>query len=144
MATFDYFVGLLRCSTCGNVGRGTTTNMQTKMSKHPSLKEIGMCNSIDADWSAICEAGYLKIVEPPERDTITILETWDCPKCDKPSNWARIIIMRGKIELVESIVLSAEIVQGANYITEDCRYLLNLSTIPEIIVAALLEQLQNT
>jgi hypothetical protein len=143
MATFDYFIGALSCPACGSVIMDASANMQTKLSKHPSLRDLAVGDKIDADWRTVGAAGYLTIAEPKQADTIAIIETWECPKCDKPFNWAIVAIVGGKIARVESIELSADLIHTANYIAEDCRFLLNAPTRPEMIVEVLLQQLQN-
>lgn len=138
MATFDYFVGPLRCSICENISSDSSANMQTKLLKYPSLKQLAVGDLIDADWSEVCAAGYLKIADPDRLDTVTILETWECPKCGEPFNWAKISIAEGKIVSIDSIELTAEIIRTANYITEECIYTLvsptsTISAIDELI-----------
>lgn len=141
MSSLDYFEGILRCPVCGELSLGGSTNMQTKLSKHPSLREIVVGDLLDADWCEVCSAGYFEIAKPKQLDTITILETWVCPSCKSPFNWAKIEIVNGKVELIESVKLSAKIIQSANYITEDCCFLLDDPDQPDLKGNSLVKQL---
>lgn len=125
MSTFDYFVGELKCPSCGYISKNDArTNIQTKISKYPSLSELSVGQRIDANWGDICAAGYFLVNQPLYLDSIILLETWECPECDQTFNWAQISINSGKIESIESIELSRSAIYAVNYITDDCRFLL--------------------
>lgn len=124
MGRFDYFVGELRCPACGVVSQAdSSTNMQTKIALTSQGDELGVGNTVVADWNDIPSAGYLPVQLPFERDTFVLLDTWACCACDKPFNWARVVIVRSVIREVSAVVLTLEAIYSANYISEDCFYL---------------------
>lgn len=144
MGRFDYFVGELKCAHCGSTSKGDSqTNMQTKLSTHPQLAELAVGQRLDADWSEIPTAGYLCIKSPLINDSITLLETWACPACDKAFNWARICIENSIIRSVDATALTADVVEATNYISDECRFLLSDESIASSgsIVSSLLEYL---
>lgn len=141
MATFDYFVGPVKCAACGHVCDDKSSNMQTKLQVRPTLAELTIGEDLDVDWSHVGSAGYFEVSAPVNADTVSILETWECPNCDKPFNWAKVEIVDGKIESIHEIELSTENLQKANYISVECRYLLDTPTAPESTIDALVAQL---
>jgi len=145
VASFDYFVGNLRCSKCGSISRADlSTNMQTKLSLTPKLTELGVGQRVYADWRDLCAAGYVCITRPLIEDSLVLLDLWECPVCFTPFNWAKIIIEHSIIRVIESVDLTAAIVESANYISEDCRYALDeqVAASSESIVGSLLEYLR--
>lgn len=144
MATFDYFVGLVRCAECNHVCNDRSSNIQTKLRVRPTLADLKVGDDLDVDWSDVTSAGYLKVAEPVNADTVSLLETWECPSCDKPFNWARIEIVTGRIESIREIDLTFESLQSANFISADCCYLLDAPSAPGLIVESLLAQLRGS
>jgi len=145
VATFDYFVGNLRCPKCGSVSKeDSSTNMQTKLSMHPQLGELAVGDRVNADWGHVGGAGYLCINPPLVNDSVLLLESWECPMCDKAFNWARICIEYSVIRAIEDVDLTTAVVQSANYISEECRYLLSEESVAssESIVRSLLNYLR--
>lgn len=142
MATFDYFVGSVQCSACNHICTDASSNIQTKLSKQPCLAELSAGKLLDGIWDNVCDAGYLQINLPTQPNSVSILETWECPNCDKSFNWARIEIVESVIKSVKAIELEAEQLASSHYITEDCKFLLDSPTDPESVVSALAEQLR--
>jgi len=138
MSTFDYFSSVLTCTSCGQACDSISSNMQTKIRLRPSLSELSVGDHLEVDWQDICSAGYLKVSEPSAVNTISLLETWECPNCGKIFNWALVEINNGNIQSIREIELSLENLGKANYISEECRYTLNTpvdydSTVEELI-----------
>jgi len=144
MATFDYFVGTLKCGACDYGCDDRSSNIQTKLRVRPELADLKVGDKPEVNWHDIGSAGYLQVAESVDADTISILETWECPSCDKPFNWARIEIRNGSIESIHEVDLTSEVLQSANFICEDSKYLLDAPTSPELTVEALLAQLQGS
>lgn len=142
MATFDYFVGSVKCTVCGHTCSDRSSNMQTKLKVRPSLSDLRVGDCLDLNWSDLCSAGYIEISVPVRADTLTILEPWECPDCGKSYNWAMVEITDGRIQSIHEIALSAESLQKANYISEECRYLLDTPTAYDLTIDALIAQLQ--
>lgn len=142
MATFDYLVGPVTCVACGHACNDASSNMQTKLQARPALSELTIGDELDVDWNNVCSAGYIRVSAPKKRDSISLLETWECPNCGKPFNWARVVIADARIESIREIALSAENLLDANYISDDCRFLLGASTVSEVTIEALVAWLQ--
>ncbi len=123
MATFDYFVGPVKCSMCGHTCDDRSSNMQTKLQVRPLLSELRVGDCIDVNWSDVVSAGYIEISVPVRAGTLTILEPWDCWNCGKSYNWAMVEITECRIKSIHEIALSVESLEKANYISEECRYL---------------------
>lgn len=122
--TFDYFVGQLTCPCCGFVTEtDESTNMQTKICALPNMKAYGVGSMIELDSRNIEDSGYLLVNERETSDTFTLIDSWECPSCEAPYNWAQVKVKQGVIESVDSIDLSEEAISGVNYITEECEYL---------------------
>jgi len=122
---FDYFVGRLECSKCGETSQPNgKTNIQTKMRKTPDMSELAVGDVLDADWADVEEAGYIRIQETSAPNDLRILETWDCPTCGAPFNWAIVSIVGGVIQSVETARLEESVILGCDWITDECLYLL--------------------
>jgi len=122
--TFDYFVGKLRCPECGIVSRADeSTNMQTKICRVPKMAPYAEGAVLEFDLGDIEAGGYILIQPPRDSESLILLESWECPSCGAPFNWAKISIKNKTIEVVESINLDESVIKKSNYISEDCGYL---------------------
>jgi hypothetical protein len=115
---FDYFVGELRCASCGRVSAADgKTDMQTKIRDDAELAYLGVGAIVDAGARNLRDSDYLEL-RPPVGGECRILQTWDCAFCAAPSNWAQIVIRDGEIREVLSVAMNREILASANYIDE--------------------------
>jgi hypothetical protein len=48
-----------------------------------------------------------------------VVESWGCPVCNEPYNWAEITVEGGVIESVEAVELSSEMLEWVHYLTWD-------------------------
>lgn len=122
--SFDYFVGKLRCRSCSEISPADeTTNMQTKICLKPQLAPYGVGSRLEIDVEHIVESGYLLIHKPSDPLTFRLIDTWDCPNCGIPFNWALISISKGVIDDIKDICLDESSDISAHYIIEDCEFL---------------------
>ncbi len=122
---FDFFCSKLICPICDNVSADdTSTNMQTKIARHPSMLELRVGDRIDADWDSIVDSGYVDLTAHPVGNTLSLVETWECSECGNPFNWAKITIKSGFITSIESMELNLSNLKECNFITEDVRFIL--------------------
>ena len=126
MSTFDYFVGKLSCPKCSAISLcNSSTNIQTKLTNNPGMKEYTIGSLVPILWDEISISGYLEISQPENPRDMIILEVWECPTCDSPYNWVRITIKNSIITQMESVLLNTQSLNSSNYITEESRYLLD-------------------
>lgn len=118
--------------------------MQTKIRLHPELAELRIGDQLAVNWQEIPEAGYLAVYSPEKADAITILETWECPSCDKPFNWARIKIENGRIKSIHETELTTATLLESNYISDESKYLLDSDDSAESTLDALIKHLSKS
>jgi hypothetical protein len=119
--TFDWFVAEMRCPRCGAVSPADeTTGMQTGIQDQPQLAFLGIGDYVTFDFSKAGERGYVVLHEPRRGEPIVLLTTWDCPTCDKPQNWARVVIQDGRIVSIEATAVTSEQIEEAHLISDDC------------------------
>jgi hypothetical protein len=119
-ASYDYFVGALRCKSCGKVSaEDNRTNMQTAVRDHRALESLGKGARVQIDPSADIEGRGYRLVHPAENDALTLLQTWACPHCNAGGLWARVVIKGGVIAEVAAIDLNRRTLEEASYIAED-------------------------
>jgi hypothetical protein len=113
--TFDYFVAETKCFNCRRISPGDeSTNMQTYIRDIPNLENLGVGSLIGQHLN---EAdGYLKISKPGEKTIL--LDTWNCTYCGY-RNWARIVLLSGVIESIDSVELKIDEYRTSNYISQD-------------------------
>lgn len=143
MGSFDYFVGPLECDACGHICDDSRSNLQSKLQIKPTLSELSVGDNLVVEWSDIGSAGYLEITPPAQPNTVSLLETWECPNCDRAFRWARIEIIDGRYASMRAVTLSPDIVRNANYISVECKYLVDAPLAPSKIVAALIASLES-
>ena len=126
---FDYFVGELRCASCGRVSAPDgKTDLQTKIRDDADLSYLGVGAKVDAGSRNLRDSDYLEL-RPPAGAECRLLQTWDCGFCAAPPNWALIVIRDGEIREVLSVAMNRETLASANYIDEsDARILYAQST----------------
>lgn len=118
--TFDYFVGTLQCPVCGTVSAAdASTNMQTYIRAAPELAYLGVGHPLIIEPEAMADRGYLTIRRPLPGVPIRILQTWECPTCGAPFNWAEITVGAGTIEHIEAVSLTRKVVEKAHYISNE-------------------------
>ncbi|MBF2048763.1 MAG: hypothetical protein IGS54_15620 [Elainella sp. C42_A2020_010] len=121
MGMFDYFVGSLRCPVCQNISRAdSSTNMQTKLCNKPSLDELGVGHKLSINQQIAEAAGYLTVQQPNPDEAIHILNTWECPFCGTPYNWAQITVQNEMIEEVLAVAKSREVLSQVHFVSEEC------------------------
>jgi hypothetical protein len=121
MGMFDYFIGSLKCPVCQNVSRAdSSTNMQTKLRNQPSLDELGLGHRLSINQQIAEAAGYLTVRQPNSGEAIHILNTWECPFCGVPYNWAQITVQNERIEEVLAVAKSREVLLQAHFVSEEC------------------------
>ena len=64
--------------------------------------------------------GYFVVKKTDKDLCFSFIEEWDCPWCDRASNWARIEIADGVITSVQSVIIDAAVVESCNYVSEMC------------------------
>ena len=115
-ASFDYFVGELRCA-CGAVTAGARSNAQTKLRDHPDLAELGAGAPLELSEASARDAGYA-VLRPIDSPKTRILQVWECPACGTPQNWLEVTLRAGRIASVESVALG-EALPRANFAMEE-------------------------
>ena len=62
------------------------------------------------------DVAYLTIRKPEPGEDIRILQTWECPNCNRVDNWAEIVIQGGIIRSIQPVSLNRETFRRANFI----------------------------
>jgi len=118
--SFDYLVGHLQCPQCGATSAADgSTNMQTYLRAEPQLAWLGAGDGLDVDPSNVRESGYLMVREPSPDEPTRILQTWECPSCGAPANWAEIVVREGAIERVTAVSLTREVFERSHFIAPE-------------------------
>lgn len=121
MGKFDYFVGRLKCEKCGVISEeNETTNMQTKICLNPRQWPYRVGNVLEIDIGRIEQSGYFCVSEPKNAISFSLIDTWECPSCDAPFNWAIVKIENARIVDIKEVVLTNKMDKPANYITNFC------------------------
>lgn len=115
---FDYFVGAMECPACGKLTAADgKPNIQTKIRDDAQLAYLGVGAVVDASARNMERSDYIELKAHSGGD-LRILQTWECPFCSTPFNWAEIVIRDGVIRKVSSVPMSAKTLAGAHYIHE--------------------------
>ncbi|HLP87924.1 MAG TPA: hypothetical protein VK184_04870 [Nostocaceae cyanobacterium] len=119
--TLDYFVASLQCPVCGAVSEADeSTNMQTHMRKNPELAYLGVGHPLEIEPKFMRRCGYLTIQPPQPGQEIRILETWECPSCDAPYNWAEIVVLNDVIKGIVAVEFNRTVFEQAHYVSVEC------------------------
>ncbi len=117
--SFDYFVGAMACRVCGRESAADErTNMQTKIRARPRRENLGVGSRADVDAAALLRADYVQL-RPPRAGEYRLLQSWDCPSCGNPTNWAAIIIRDGVVRSVAATTLDRAALASADFIAEE-------------------------
>ena len=118
--SFDYIVARLSCPECGAVTEAdTATDLQTHLQASPQGEYLAVGDEIDLRDDGPAGAGYVPIRDPGPDEPLRVVESWGCPVCDEPYNWAEVTIEGGYIRSVETVELSAEMLDRVHYLTWD-------------------------
>lgn len=123
--SFDYFVGSLQCPVCGKLSEADqSTNMQTSLRDEPELAFLGIGHPLELNRETIKnngyrDRGYLTIQVPKPDEIIRVLQTWECPSCGQPFNWAEIAVRDGIIETISSVTLNADQLRRSHLISDE-------------------------
>ena len=113
---YDFFVARMKCPNCGETSPDDeSTNMQTKIRKEPNLSYLRVGDSVEP---AEPDVAYLTIRKPEPGEDIRILQTWECPNCNRVDNWAEIVIQGGIIRSIQPVSLNRETFRRANFIED--------------------------
>ncbi len=119
--TFDYFVAELKCPICGNISEAdTSTNMQTYIREKPELASLSTGDELKLPPNITNQKDYLLINMPKPDEEIRILQTWECPKCGSPFNWAEIVLFQDRIKDIYAVSLTKSIFLKAHLISDEC------------------------
>lgn len=116
----DFFIAELVCPDCGETSPANpSTNMSSHIRGVPESKGLQVGDELGVELTAehMTDVGY-RVVEPPEGDPVTVLETWECPACGR-TQWARIVVADGKIGQIEAVRLSRDVLQAAHYLSTE-------------------------
>lgn len=118
--SYDYFVGRLACPHCGKVSApDSSTNMQTYIRDESQLAFLGEGAAVDVSPANMRDSSYYVVREPQPGEVVKILQTWECPSCGKPSNWAVVSVKNGRIQGVAAVPLNRQTFERAHYISLD-------------------------
>ncbi len=119
--TLDYFVAPLKCPICGSISpEDNSTNMQTKIRNKPELAFLIVGCPLLIQPEVMEDSGYLTVQLPKTGEAIRILQTWDCPNCGTPLNWAEIVVDNGVIQQIIPVILSRQQLDWAHFISDEC------------------------
>jgi predicted RNA-binding Zn-ribbon protein involved in translation (DUF1610 family) len=117
---FDYFVAELPCPTCGTVTPATiATGMQTKLRAEPELAAFGVGDRFEFDFADAADAGYLVLRQP--QDGVRIVQTWSCPECGAPREWAEIEVRDDVITAIRRVELAPPTLARAQLVSDDAK-----------------------
>lgn len=124
---FDYFVAPLRCPQCSTASPAdSSTNMQTHIRDDADGSELGVgarLDPLDVRVEDILNSGYQLVRRPDPGGRVVLLETWQCEACGRGDNWARIAISDGLVQSIEAVRLDREVLENANFISDQCEVL---------------------
>jgi rubredoxin len=119
--TLDYFVASLKCPVCGVISEADeSTNMQTHIRKNPELAYLGIGHPLEIEPKYMKRCGYLTIQPSQPGQEIRILETWECPSCGAPYNWAEVVVLNGVIKEIVAVEINRTVFEQAHYISDEC------------------------
>lgn len=117
-ATFDFFVAALQCEQCGAVSPAdSSTNMQTKVRAEPDMESLGVGDRIDIRPANL--GGYIELAPPAPGSPVRLLDTWSCPTCHAPQNWAEIVVRDGVIAAIRAVPFDRSSFERAHWLKDD-------------------------
>ena len=121
--TYDFFVASLKCPVCGKTSLAdTSTNMQTYLRDEPDMASLKVGDPLAIDPERIRRGrydGYLTVRIPKPGEPIRILQTWECPYCGSPANWAEVVVSNGLIESINAVKFDREHFERNSLISND-------------------------
>lgn len=121
--TYDFFVTRLKCPICGETTPAdVSTNMQTYLRDNPDMASLTVGDSLPIDVERIRRNeydGYLAVKVPEPGEPIRILQTWECPSCGMPANWAEVVVRNGVIESITAVTFDREHFERSNLVAND-------------------------
>jgi endogenous inhibitor of DNA gyrase (YacG/DUF329 family) len=122
VAAFDMLVAEMRCPICEtSTPLDSSTEMQTKLRPEPDGSYIGVGDRLPTDPDAARNAGYLILREPAPDDEVVLLQTWRCPHCGTPFQWAEVVVRDGLVSAIEPVALDAAAIARAHYAVDDAK-----------------------
>jgi hypothetical protein len=121
--SYDFFVAPLTCPRCGATSPADeSTNMQTYLRDNPSRALLGVGDALPLDPDRIRRddyEGYRAIRAPTPGEPIRILQSWECPACEQPLNWAEIDVRNGVIHGINAVPLDRAHFERSHLISND-------------------------
>lgn len=121
--TYDFLVARLTCPVCGKASPAdVSTNMQTYLRDDPDMASLEVGEPLPIEPERIRRNGYdgyLAVKVPQPGDPIRILQTWECPSCGMPANWAEVVIRNGVIESMTAVEFDREHFERSNLVAND-------------------------
>lgn len=121
---FDYFVAAMRCGVCGQMSPAdSSTNMQTHLRDDADHRELAvgfLLDPMEVRPQDIASSGYPQVAPQPADGTFALLETWECPACGAPDQWARIEVRDGVITAIDAVALDRTALDSAHCISDQC------------------------
>ncbi|HLO32679.1 MAG TPA: hypothetical protein VK249_26265 [Anaerolineales bacterium] len=96
--------------------------MQTYLRDEPDMASLMVGDPLAIDLERMCGegySGYLTVMVPKQSEPIHILQTWECPYCDSPTNWAEVIVNNGLIESIDAVKFDREHFEKSALISND-------------------------
>ena len=121
--SYDFFVAHLTCPVCGETSPADeSTNMQTYIRDAPDMAALKVGDRLDIDPARIQLGdydGYYVGRAPAPGEAIRLLQTWECPFCGTPTNWAEVVVCNGVIDQIEAVPFDREHVERSHLIGHD-------------------------
>jgi hypothetical protein len=96
--------------------------MQTYLRDEPDMASLKVGDALPLDAERIRRRdynGYLTVNVPEPGAPVRILQTWECPSCGAPANWAEIIVRDGIIDSIDAAPLDREHFERSNLLSDD-------------------------
>lgn len=117
--TFDWVCAALECPVCSTRAVDPCAiDLQTKVSSAPALRRLRVGDRVELR-ARMEEGGYLPTHDGGPREPLAVIDAWSCPSCGTSFLWARLTFHRDTLAAVDSVHLTEDDLEAADYVTAE-------------------------